>query len=110
MSAALETLVANLRRRFEQCGLDCAVHATHISVVLLAGEHAYKFKRAVDLGFVDFSTLQRRRECCERELAFNRRIAPELYERVAAVTGSAPRCSFGSSQTNVVVDLHSCSV
>ena len=52
---------------------------THISCVLLAGEFAYKLKKPVDLGFLDFSTLERRRHFCEEELRLNRRTAPQLY-------------------------------
>ena len=59
---------------------------THISIIFLAGGKAYKLKRAVVLPYLDFSSLDRRRRYCEAEIAINRRTAPELYERVAAVT------------------------
>ena len=52
---------------------------THAAVVLLAGERAYKMKRAVRYSFLDFSTLDRRRRALEAELALNRRTAPALY-------------------------------
>jgi aminoglycoside phosphotransferase family enzyme/predicted kinase len=52
---------------------------THGAIVFLAGERAYKLKRAVKLAYLDFSTVERRREVCERELALNRRTAPQLY-------------------------------
>ena len=58
---------------------------THISWVLLAGEHAWKLKKPLDLGFLDFSTVERRREACEAELRLNRRTVPELYEAVVPV-------------------------
>lgn len=61
---------------------------THISHVLLAGDYAYKLKKPLDLGFVDFSTLERRHFCCEEELRLNRRLAPDLYLDVVPVTGS----------------------
>ena len=51
---------------------------THISWVLLTGSRAYKIKNPVNLGFVDLTTLQRRRRCCQEELWLNRRLAPEL--------------------------------
>jgi uncharacterized protein len=60
---------------------------THISWVLLAGEHAYKLKKPLDLGFLDFSTLERRRFFCEEELRINRRLAPHLYQAVVAFSG-----------------------
>lgn len=61
---------------------------THISWVLLAGEHAYKLKKPVDLGFLDFSTPERREHFCHEEIRLNRRLAPRFYLEVAAVTGS----------------------
>ncbi|PKU26084.1 AAA family ATPase [Telmatospirillum siberiense] len=59
---------------------------THISSIFLAGERAYKLKRAVRLPFLDFTTLEQRRTACERELVVNRRTAPELYLGLVAVT------------------------
>jgi aminoglycoside phosphotransferase family enzyme/predicted kinase len=61
---------------------------THISWVLLAGPHAWKIKKPVDLGFVDFTTLERRRHFCEEELQLNRRLAPSLYLEVVAISGA----------------------
>ncbi len=61
---------------------------THISRVLLTGTHAYKIKKPVDLGFVDFTTLEARRRYCEAELRLNRRLAPALYLGVVAITGT----------------------
>ncbi|MFW6192722.1 MAG: AAA family ATPase [Gemmatimonadota bacterium] len=58
---------------------DVAVHHTHISVVFLAGDFAYKVKKPVDLGFLDFTTLERRRRFCRREVRLNRRLAPGVY-------------------------------
>lgn len=62
---------------------------THISWVILTGPYAYKIKKPVSLGFVDFSTLESRRHYCEDELRLNRRLAPSLYESVVRITGSA---------------------
>jgi aminoglycoside phosphotransferase family enzyme/gluconate kinase len=59
---------------------------THISSVLLAGDYAYKIKKPVQFGFVDFSTLDRRRACCEEEIRLNRRTAPSLYLGVVPIT------------------------
>ncbi len=63
---------------------------THISVVLLAGEFAYKIKKAVRLPFLDFSSLEARRFFCEEELRLNRRTAPQLYLEVVAIGGDPP--------------------
>ena len=64
------------------------ISETHISWVLLTGRDAYKIKKAVDLGFLDFSTLALRRFYCDEELRLNRRLAPELYLDVVTVGGS----------------------
>ena len=61
---------------------------THISWVILAGDYAYKFKKAVNFGFLDFSTLQKRHFYCQEELRLNRRFAPRLYLDVVSVSGS----------------------
>lgn len=68
---------------------------THASWILLTGDHAYKIKKPVDFGFLDYSTLEKRRRACEEELRLNRLIAPELYLDVVPVTGPthAPRIS-----------------
>ncbi|HUE85239.1 MAG TPA: AAA family ATPase [Vicinamibacterales bacterium] len=59
---------------------------THASVVFLAGDRAYKLKRAVLFDYLDFSTVERRRALCEAEVRLNRRTAPALYRGVMAVT------------------------
>lgn len=61
---------------------------THISWVLLSGKFAYKIKKAVNLGFLDFTTLESRRFYCTEELRLNRRMAPGLYLDVASIGGS----------------------
>jgi aminoglycoside phosphotransferase family enzyme/predicted kinase len=60
--------------------------ATHISDVFLTGPFAYKIKKPVDLKFLDFSTLEKRRYYCEREVILNRRLAPEIYLGVVPIT------------------------
>jgi aminoglycoside phosphotransferase family enzyme/predicted kinase len=67
------------------------VRQTHISVVFLAGGHAYKVKKPVNLGFLDFSTLARRRHFCAEEVRLNRRLAPAVYRGVVPVTRSGGR-------------------
>ena len=68
---------------------------THISDVLLTGQHAYKLKKPLALGFLDFSTLAKRHFFCCEELRLNRRLAPELYEDVVAITGTPAHPSVG---------------
>ena len=60
---------------------------THISVVFLAGPYAFKIKKPVDLAFLDFSTLEKRRHFCEEEVRLNRRLAPDIYLGVVPITG-----------------------
>ncbi len=64
---------------------DVQVHQTHISVVFLAGSYAYKIKKPVDLGFVDYSTLEKRRHWCHEEVRLNRRLAPQVYLEVVPI-------------------------
>ncbi len=70
---------------------------THISWVLLTGPYAYKIKKPVNLGFLDFSTLEQRRIYCEEELRLNRRLAPTFYLALITITGSAETPSLNGS-------------
>ncbi len=58
---------------------------THSAIVFLAGNHAYKMKKAVNYGFLDFTTLEKRRYFCHQELLLNRRAAPDIYRNVYSV-------------------------
>lgn len=81
---------------------------THISWVLLAGDYAYKIKKPVALGFVDFSTLERRRRFCQQELVLNRRLAPALYLDVVPICGSpaCPVIGTGGEPIEYAVKMH----
>src|SRR3954463_3886152 len=59
---------------------------THAAAVFLAGERAYKIKRAVVFPFLDYSTIAKRKAACEAELRVNRPFAPDIYLRVVAIT------------------------
>ena len=61
---------------------------THAAIVFLAGDRAYKLKRAVKLPYLDFSTLEKRRAVIERELEINSRATPELYLSIMPLTRS----------------------
>ena len=67
---------------------SCELIETHISWVILTGEFVYKIKKPVNFGFLDFSTLAKRKFYCEEELRLNRRLAPDLYLDVIQITGS----------------------
>jgi aminoglycoside phosphotransferase family enzyme/predicted kinase len=73
---------------------------THISWVLLTGEFAYKIKKPLDLGFLDFSSLDKRLHACCDEVQLNRRLAPAIYLDVVPITGTpaSPRVN-GSGET-----------
>ncbi len=66
---------------------------THISWILLTGEFAYKIKKPLDLGFLDFSSLEKRLHACCDEVRLNRRLAPDIYLDVVPINGTfaAPR-------------------
>ncbi len=59
---------------------------THISFIFLAGDYVYKVKKAVDFGFLDFTSLEKRRYFCEEELRLNRRLAPDYYLDLVEIT------------------------
>ena len=67
---------------------NCRLIETHISWVILTGDYVYKIKKPVNLGFVDFSTLAKRKFYCEEELRLNRRLAPNLYLDVISLSGT----------------------
>lgn len=58
---------------------------THISWVALAGDFVYKVKKPVDFGFVDYSTLEKRRHFAEREIALNSRLCSKIYLDVVPI-------------------------
>ncbi|WP_158888106.1 AAA family ATPase [Amycolatopsis anabasis] len=64
-----------------------AVRETHSGVVFLVGDRAYKLKKPVELGFLDFRTPERRLAACRRELELNRRLAPDVYLGIAELSG-----------------------
>lgn len=70
---------------------------THISSIILTGKFAYKLKKPLNLGFLDFSTLDKRQFCCEEELRLNQRLAPQLYLDVLPVGGSITQPVIGQS-------------
>lgn len=75
-------------RRYPHPVKRVQVMETHISWVLLAGRYAYKIKKSVDLGFLDFTDLSSRRHYCEEELRLNRRLASQLYLDVTPLGGT----------------------
>jgi len=60
---------------------------THSAIVFFVGERAYKLKKPVQFGFLDFRRREVRQQVCHREVALNRRLAPDVYLGVADVAG-----------------------
>lgn len=89
-AALIAVLIAALRdpARYPHPVQRIDVLETHISWVMLTGQHAYKIKKPVNLGFLDFTTLEARHHYCDEELRLNRRFAPAMYEAVVTITGS----------------------
>jgi aminoglycoside phosphotransferase family enzyme/predicted kinase len=86
----------------QRTGVAAQFIETHISWVLIAGDDVYKFKKVLNTGFLDYSTLGQRLHCCEEELRLNRRLAPDLYLEVVALTGSPAAPVLGG--TGAVID------
>ncbi|MCJ7776507.1 MAG: hypothetical protein MUP08_08995, partial [Desulfobulbaceae bacterium] len=58
---------------------NVSVVQTHISIVFVADEFVYKIKKPVNFGFLDFSTLEKRRHYCHQEIELNRRLSKDIY-------------------------------
>jgi aminoglycoside phosphotransferase family enzyme/predicted kinase len=82
---------------------------THSAIVFLAGERAYKLKRAVRFEYLDFSTTERRRAMCDAEMHLNRRTAPTLYRAIVPITRERDgTIALGGTGTPIdwVVEMH----
>jgi aminoglycoside phosphotransferase family enzyme/predicted kinase len=79
-------------------------HETHISIVFVAGDLAYKLKKPVVLPFLDYGTPQRRRRMCEEEVRLNRRLAPDIYLGVQAVVGAGPTVELAPVDAAAAID------
>ena len=106
--ASQAALIAALMQQLASCGQSVQCFETHISWVLVAGDYAYKIKKAVTMDFLDCSTLAARRYFCEEELRLNRRLSPNLYLDVVKVAGDAARpCLNGAGEAiDYAVRMH----
>lgn len=95
-SAEQKDLVAFLKMPSAYFHQPRRVHCieTHISWVFIASPFVFKVKKPLDLGFLDFRTLEKRHYFCQRELALNRRLAPEVYLEVLPIYKTAESFSF----------------
>lgn len=90
-----DEIVAFLKAALTEGGQPPKIVTTHISVVFLSGDKAFKLKRAVEFPFLDFRTLEARHEACLREVEINRRTAPKIYLGVVPVTRAQDTFEFG---------------
>lgn len=105
---AVPALIDALRtkRCYAHAVAQIEIVETHASWVLLTGEHAYKIKKPVNLGFLDYSTLAKRRQACDQELRLNRAWAPELYLDVVPITGPVSAPQVGGTGTPIEYAVH----
>jgi uncharacterized protein len=94
-----DELIAFLRRAdsFPEKPAAVELCQTHISLVAIAPPHAYKVKKPVDLGFLDFSTLEKRRHICEAEVRLNQRLCRDVYLGVVPIARRNGSLHFGEA-------------
>jgi aminoglycoside phosphotransferase family enzyme/predicted kinase len=85
---------------------DLRLIQTHISSVVLVDGDAYKLKKPLDLGFLDYSSLEKRHHFCAEELRLNRRLAPDIYLDVVPVCGTPERPVIGGEGEVIEWALH----
>jgi aminoglycoside phosphotransferase family enzyme len=86
----------------QPAGSQSRLIETHISWVIVAGGFAYKIKKPMRYSFLDFSTLEKRRLYCERELVLNRRLTEEVYLGVVPILSAGERISIGNMQGTII--------
>lgn len=77
------------------------VHETHASIVFVTDHYVYKIKKSVNLGFLDYSTLEQRRYYCQMEVDLNRRLSPDVYLQIVAIRKTQGRYRFNGHGTIV---------
>ena len=87
---------------------NITLQETHISWVLLTGRYAYKIKKPVNFGFLDFSTLEKRKFYCEEECRLNSRLAPQIYLGVIPICGdsTSPKVNGTDPAFEYAVKMH----
>ncbi len=68
---------------------------TQMSFLFLTGDYVYKIKKPVDLGYLDYTTLEKRRFFCQQEIELNRRLCPEIYLEVVPIVSSQGQIRLG---------------
>ena len=92
----MRTMVKSLLKReaYPEPTLSVEMVQTHVSWIFLTDTHAYKVKKPVDFGFLNFSTIDRRRFYCNEEVRLNRRLCPDIYEGVVEVRETTTGATF----------------
>lgn len=80
---------------------EVRVVATHISYLFFTGKYVYKVKKPVDFGFLDFTTLEKRRFFCQQEVKLNSRLSPDVYLGVEEIKEADGQLSLGGSGKTV---------
>ncbi len=93
MAAPLPDVIAGLLlpSAYAHPARDIELIQTHVSYVVLAGDFVYKVKKQLDLHFLDYSTLEKRRHMCEEEVRLNRRLCSDTYLGVSRIVRSGDR-------------------
>ena len=89
------------RRAYAHLPKTVIVLQTHISVVFVADELVFKIKKPVDFGFLDFSTLEKRKYYCEEEVRLNARLCPDVYLGVVPITDDGTRIAVGGKGSTI---------
>lgn len=110
MRAMVPELIERLRlpEHYPHPVSEIEVIETHISWLLLTGDYAYKIKKPVNFGFLDFTTLEQRRFCCEEELRLNQRLAPDIYEAVVPISGTESAPLLGDASAPIEYAVRMC--
>lgn len=97
---SIDTIVKELSRpeAYPYPVEEIEVIQTHISVVFLAGHQVYKVKKPVDFGFLDFTSLEKRKHFCEEEIRLNRRLSPDMYLGMTTVSQGPDGLRFGDNR------------
>ncbi len=83
--------------------LPIEIKQTHISVLLLGRKHVAKLKKPVNFGFLDYTTLEKRRRACLDEVRLNRRLCPNAYLGCGSIMETDGRIHF-SGKTGRIID------
>jgi len=91
----------SLPSAFPEPAVKVDILQTHVSFVFIAGDFVYKIKKPVNMGFLDFTTLEKRKYYCEQEVKLNRRLSPDIYLGVLQITAEDGLFRLGGTGSTV---------